>query len=307
MKFSIYQESRIGKRSNNEDRLAYCYSWNALLIVIADGMGGHHYGEIAAKIAIQTLVTAFQREATPSISNPLKFLEEKMLNAHHAIVAFALKHRLSDMPRTTCVACLIQDNTAYWAHAGDSRLYLIRNGKIMLRTRDHSRLQLLLDQGAISASHAATHPDRNKIYCSLGGPSIPEVELSRQISMEAGDIVLLCTDGLWGPLSEDFIINTLKEDDLHQSASWLLGYAEKQAGNNADNLSLIVVRWNDNAVEKVIDTSSYISTIALNSDIPTITRTEILNQDSPSKYGITDDEIEQVIEEIRLSIQKRYK
>ena len=136
MKFTIYQESRTGKRANNEDRLAHCYSRDALLMVIADGMGGHYYGEVAAQIAVQTLAESFQREATPELRDPFMFLQKSLSNAHHAIADFTEAHSLRDSPRTTCVACLIQNNVAYWAHAGDSRLYLIRGGRVATRTRD---------------------------------------------------------------------------------------------------------------------------------------------------------------------------
>ena len=127
MKFTIYQETRIGKRANNEDRLAHCYSRDALLMVVADGMGGHYYGEVAAQIAVQTLTEAFKREFKPRIRDPFMFLQKGMLNAHRGILDFAGKHHLQDSPRTTCVACIVQNNVAYWAHSGDSRLYLLRN------------------------------------------------------------------------------------------------------------------------------------------------------------------------------------
>ena len=86
MRFTIYQESRQGGRANNEDRTSYCYSRDALLMVIADGMGGHHHGEIAAQIAVQTLADSFQREAKPKVADPFRFLQKGMTNAHHAIV-----------------------------------------------------------------------------------------------------------------------------------------------------------------------------------------------------------------------------
>jgi serine/threonine protein phosphatase PrpC len=94
MKFSIYQESRTGKRANNEDRLAYCYSREALLMVVADGMGGHYYGEVAAQIAVQTLTEAFPREFKPRMRDPFMFLQKGMLNAHRAILDYADRHRL---------------------------------------------------------------------------------------------------------------------------------------------------------------------------------------------------------------------
>ncbi len=197
MRFTIYQESRQGGRANNEDRTTYCYSREALLMVVADGMGGHHYGEIASQIAVQTLADSFQRDARPTLADPFRFLQKGMTNAHHAILDYAERHRLSDTPRTTCVACLVQDNIAYWAHAGDSRLFLMRAGKVISQTKDHSRIRMLLDDGLISEAQAARHPDRNKIYSCLGSPTPPEIEFSRKTPLKHGDILLLCTDGLW--------------------------------------------------------------------------------------------------------------
>jgi hypothetical protein len=175
MKFTIYQETRIGKRANNEDRLAHCYSRDALLMVVADGMGGHYYGEVAAQIAVQTLTEAFKREFKPRIRDPFMFLQKGMLNAHRGILDFAGKHHLQDSPRTTCVACIVQNNVAYWAHSGDSRLYLLRNGKVLAQTKDHSRVRLAGRSGVISEAQVLSHPDRNKIYGCLGGQQTPEI------------------------------------------------------------------------------------------------------------------------------------
>jgi len=175
MRFTIYQDSRQGGRNNNEDRTTYCYSRDALLMVVADGMGGHHHGEIAAQIAVQTLASAFQHEARPHLDDPFRFLQRGMTNAHHAILDYTARHRLPDSPRTTCVACIIQDNVAYWAHAGDSRLFLIRAGRVIAQTKDHSRIRLLLEEGLITEAQAERHPDRNKIYSCLGSPSAPEI------------------------------------------------------------------------------------------------------------------------------------
>ncbi len=205
MKFTIYQETRIGKRANNEDRLAHCYSRDALLMVVADGMGGHYYGEVAAQIAVQTLTEAFKREFKPRIRDPFMFLQKGMLNAHRGILDFAGKHHLQDSPRTTCVACIVQNNVAYWAHSGDSRLYLLRSGKVLAQTKDHSRVRLLVDQGVISEDEVLSHPDRNKIYGCLGGQQTPEVTFSHKATLEAGDVLVLCTDGAWSGLPGDIL------------------------------------------------------------------------------------------------------
>ena len=245
MRFSIYQESRQGGRKINEDRTTYSYSRKALLMVIADGMGGHHYGEIAAQIAVQSLAEHFQREARPRLPDPIHFLRCGMRNAHHAIVNYARRQGLGDPPRTTCVACVVQDNIAHWAHAGDSRLYLFRQGRIHRQTRDHSRIRLLLDGGLISEAQAAVHPDRNKIYSCLGGPSLPEISLSAQTPIACGDILLLCTDGLWGVIDGPRMAAALHDTNLLQAIPQLLDQADREGGTHRDNLSVVAARWED--------------------------------------------------------------
>ena len=303
MKFTIYQESRPGKRSNNEDRLAHCYSRDALMMVIADGMGGHYYGEIAAQIAVQTLVESFQREATPEIRDPFMFLQRSMTNAHCAILDFTDAHNLKDSPRTTCVACVIQDNIAYWAHAGDSRLYLMRAGKVLTRTRDHSRVQLLIDQGVINEAQAAVHPDRNKVYSCLGGRQTPEIEFSRKTPLEAGDVLALCTDGLWGVIPGEIQAVALKTENLMKAVPMLLDQADSRGGPSADNLSIVVVRWEDSYVEDGAGASSVVSTQTMSRDTIT-TKLDEFGRNPQYKTELSDEEIERAINEIRSTIQK---
>ncbi|MDE2583838.1 MAG: serine/threonine-protein phosphatase [Betaproteobacteria bacterium] len=300
MKFSIYQESRIGKRKNNEDRLAYCYSRDALMMVVADGMGGHYHGEVASQIAVQYLTGAFQREAQPVIADPFLFLQKGMTNAHHAILEYSQEHRLKESPRTTCVACLIQDNIAYWAHAGDSRLYHAREGKILAQTRDHSRVRLLMDEGLISEAQAATHPDRNKVYSCLGGENAPEIEFSRKTPLEVGDVLVLCTDGFWGPLPGDIMASSLNDANLMQAVPSLMNQAELRSGPHGDNLSVVAVRWEQSYSEEA---SSTVMTQTMPLDAIT-TKLGEFGRDPAFKTDLSDDEIEKAIDEIRSAIQK---
>ncbi|MDR1662644.1 MAG: protein phosphatase 2C domain-containing protein [Azoarcus sp.] len=303
MKFTVYQESRLGKRKNNEDRLAHCYSRDSLLLVIADGMGGHYYGEIAAQIAVQCMTETFQREANPKIGDPFSFINRTMVNAHCAISDFAKTHRLLDSPRTTCVACVIQDNVAYWAHAGDSRLYLIRNGKVQARTRDHSRVQLMIDKGMISPAQAHSHPERNKIYSCLGGLQDPKIELSHKTPLEAGDVIVLCTDGLWGLFSDEMLASVLKSDNLMKVVPELMEKADANGGHSADNFSVVAVRWEDNYIEPGLGESSTIFTQSIPLGEFT-TRLDQFGRNPKYKTELTDDEIERAIDEIRSAIQK---
>ena len=249
MKFSIYQASPKGARRSNQDRVGHSYTRDALLLVIADGMGGHLNGEVAAQITVQYLSESFRRDAVPRLADPAGFLRKGMENAHLAIEDYARTRSLPESPRTTCVACVIQDNVAFWAHAGGSRLYHVREGVIQARTRDHSRVQALIDQGRIREEAAAAHPERNKIWNCLGGTHLPQVEVSRRTSLYAGDTILLCSDGLWGPLSPRIICSALIRHERMTALPVLMAEAELLAGRECGNLSAVAIFWTDNYAE----------------------------------------------------------
>ena len=246
------------------------------------------------------MTDSFQQEAHPNIGDPFRFLQKAMTNAHHAILDYSAKHHLSDSPRTTCVACVIQDSVAYWAHAGDSRLFVLRRGKVFAQTRDHSRVRLLIEEGVISEAQAAVHPERNKIYSCLGGGQTPEIEFSRKTPLEDGDIVLLCSDGLWGVTSGEAMALTLKGANLLQAAPMIMGQAEVKGGPTGDNLSLVAVRWEETYVEP---SASSVSTQTMAMGEVT-TRLDEFGRNPAAKTDLTEHEIERAIEEIRLAIDK---
>lgn len=299
MKFSVFQDTRQGQRRYNQDRIAYCYSREALMMVVADGMGGHLHGEVAAQIAVQYLTEMFQREAKPSLPDPFLFLSRGVTNAHHAIVDYSFDRDLPEAPRTTCVACVVQDGVAYWAHAGDSRLYLLRRGQIFTRTRDHSRVQMMLDEGLLSPEEAMVHPGRNKIFSSLGGHTSPQIDFSRKTPLAAGDVLLLCTDGVWGPLDGERIARSLFGTTLAQSVPRLMDLAEHEGGAHCDNLSLIAMIWEDD------DSPQSVSTQTLALDHFTTQMEGLARSRLPaSASDLSDEEIERAISEINNAIRK---
>lgn len=202
MRFSIYQESKKGGRKVNQDRMGYLYTRDSLLLLVADGMGGHARGEVAAQLTLQTMAAIYQRDAKPMLPDPARYLEESVLAAHRELHRYRAEHSLPEAPRTTVVACVIQQGLAVWAHAGDSRLYLIRGGRIADRTIDHSRVHHLVSSGLIRPEDAKDHPERNRIFNCIGAFVAPTVEVSRPIALRNGDTLLLCSDGLWGTLSD---------------------------------------------------------------------------------------------------------
>jgi serine/threonine protein phosphatase PrpC len=303
MRFTIFQESRKGSRKVNQDRIAYTFSRDTLLLVVADGMGGHAGGEIAAQIAVRLFIERFQQEAKPILKNPLKFLQDTMLRAHAALGSYANQFSMLETPRTTCVACVVQAGHAYWCHVGDSRLYLFRQGGLIGSTKDHSKVQYLVDQGIIGADEVSAHPDRNKIFSCLGGLVDPVIDLSRRTPLRNGDILLLCTDGLWSVLDQREMADWLTSTPILTTAPQMMKEGEKRGGDEGDNLSAIVVRWGP---ETLTDerTTTVTEALGLGEFETQIDRTLTLTDRSGAQRDLTDDEIEHAIEEIQSTIQK---
>jgi serine/threonine protein phosphatase PrpC len=299
MKFTIYQASRQGGRKNNQDRVAYSYSREALLMVVADGMGGHMHGEIAAQIAVQTLTEQFQKLATPRLPDPRAFLAQAVTRAHYAINDYAVEQDLLEIPHTTCVAAVVQDGTAYWAHVGDSRLYLFSDGGLIARTEDHTAVAQLVRDGIISEEEAGHHPERNKVSNCLGGYVIPQVECSASIPLHDADTLLLCTDGIWGMISIPEASALLHAYSLEDAVRNLMDHAEFRGGEHGDNLSLIAMTWG----EARMPSKDSISTLAMPAGGIT-TQLNTLSGAPPSAAAVSDDEIERAIAEIQQAIQK---
>ncbi|MCX7150772.1 MAG: protein phosphatase 2C domain-containing protein [Rhodocyclales bacterium] len=259
MNYTLAQESRIGGRKINQDRVASLATEDAVLMIVADGMGGHLQGEVAAQIAIDTVTGRFRSEAKTRLADAAGFLAATLQQAHETIVRYAAECRIPPhaAPRTTCIACVVQDGQANWAHAGDSRLYLIHRMSEgparVARTRDHSIVQRMIDAGSLNHAEAATHPLRNRVFSCLGGDEAPHIELSSAILLQDGDIIALCTDGAWSPLG-DTLVTELGRAPLTSSVPHLLDAAERAAGPGADNLTLIAMRWEAPSAPSFCDT-----------------------------------------------------
>ncbi len=296
--FEILQESVIGGRKTNQDRVGYAYASDTLLMIVADGMGGHQNGEVAAEIAVRVLIERFNHEVKLGLSNPGHFLRLALEAGHTAIGDFTRRHKLPDYPRTTCVACVVQRNIAYWCHAGDSRLYLLRKGRMYKRTRDHSRVQRMIDAGLIREDQALTHPERNKIYSCLGGDQMPTISLSEGTRVNPGDILLLCSDGFWGMLTSADIESGFTEETLKIALPKLIEKSLALGGGQGDNLSVVAVEW-PGVVEKL----EYIdSAVTMPADF--LTRPIDASGAKEKNDEMSDADIERAISEIQNAIQK---
>lgn len=242
MDYTAGQANRLGNRANNQDRCLLLDHEGTVLLAVADGMGGHARGELAAQAFIDTLSQAFL--GSEGLEDPAVSLRDAFRAAHHAIRCVGAAQQPPIQPLTTGVACLIQGGTALWAHVGDSRAYLIRDGKVALRSRDHTRVADMVEAGLITERQARIHPLRNHVSLCLGGtPQPPPVTLGPLIYLVAGDILLLCSDGLWSAVSESRLINLLEDADTAQAIDRLAAAAEQASYPQSDNVSGVALRW----------------------------------------------------------------
>jgi PPM family protein phosphatase len=298
MKFAVYQVSRKGGRELNEDRMGYCYTRDAGLFALADGMGGHPEGEVASQLALQTLAAMFQREAKPKLDDPLRFLHDAIVAGHHQLLRYATERALMDTPRTTVVACVLQGRNAFWAHCGDSRLYLLRGDKLVTRTRDHSYIEL---QNTLSqVVPMGDHLNRNVLFTCLGSPGKPVIDTVGPLTMMTGDRVLLCSDGLWSSLSDEIITQVLSSMPIAGAVPELVERALRVAGDKSDNVTALAIDWE--AAEDA-DIKPGVSTRSLGDEVFASTIQASLAGDSPADE-LDDAEIERSIREINEAIQR---
>ena len=294
MRFNVFQVSRRGGRETNEDRMGYCYTREAGLFALADGMGGHPEGEVAAQIALQTLAALFQQDARPVLDDPQRFLQETIVIAHQQLLRYAASKGLSDTPRTTVVACILQGNQAWWAHCGDSRLYLVRAGKLIARTRDHSYSELQEALGRVGRGTEAFN--RNVLFTCLGSPGKPMVDCQGPLILEPSDRILLCSDGLWGSVEDHEIVQHMADQAISEAVPDLVEQALRVGGSRSDNVTVLSVEWEghgdpDGDTTQNLGNSGFASTIqgALDADLVA---------------AMDDEEIERSVREINEVIRQ---
>ncbi len=259
MNFSIHQASHIGDRKYNQDRVAYAYNQEALLLVLADGMGGHLHGELAAGLTVETFVETFEQQASIPILEPQVFLANTMRRAHQRIMGLPHEHD-KGFPGTTCVAALIQDGKMYWGHAGDSRLYVLRDHAVLTKTRDHSMVFQWVEWGVITPEEARIHPQRNQITNCLGGvEDMFYMEPGEPVELQAGDVLLLGSDGLWGPFLDEELVQTFDARPIAEALNNLLVRAVEREDGHSDNVTGVAIRWGDQ--EPTHDTAEPVSDI----------------------------------------------
>ncbi len=231
-----------GDRKEQQDRvaiLAHSRRRGIAMAVVADGMGGHTGGALAAEQVIHTAKTNLDHFAAAE-EDPRHLLENSMLEAHTMIKASRFINEKD--PHSTAVMLLLQPGRMTWGHCGDSRLYHFRGKQLLTRTIDHSYVEHLLATGKITPAQAEKHPNRNVLLASLGGQDAPKLALEETTDLQGGDAFVLCSDGLWAYFNDQELATLVADNSARQACEILIDQARIRANGTGDNISLAIVK-----------------------------------------------------------------
>ena len=208
--------------------------------LVADGMGGKSGGRTAADQVVMTARQVFDR-FNPLRDDPLALLTSLIVESHLMIKLTAIT--AEEEPHSTVAAYLVMpDRKAYTVHAGDSRIYHFRGAELVRRTKDHSYVQRLIDEGRLTEEKANTHPQSNLLTGCLGTQQDPPVELNTIDVLDVGDSLMACSDGLWHYLTAREMGAIIHALSPREAGEMLIGKARQRARGSGDNLSLVLVR-----------------------------------------------------------------
>lgn len=245
MQIEYAKVSALGDRKDNQDRAAVVVAEDAAMMLVFDGMGGHSDGARAAETGLKVVQDLFMAAKLP-LFDPQGFLYMALSRAHDEVVDLGQDLAVDFRPRATCAICLVQEGGAFWAHIGDSRIYQVRGGAVLMRSRDHSHVEVLIQEGAISEEEAQDHPMRNFVECCIGGDApVPDMSITNRIKLVPGDVLLACSDGLWSGLSDDDMaeIATPGENNLVENLKTLSVKALSVNSPYSDNTTGTALRW----------------------------------------------------------------
>jgi protein phosphatase len=233
------------QRANNEDSYLYWepvadadFRRKGRLAIIADGMGGYEGGQEASRLAVETVRHVYDAGFS---GDPQETLLQALTTAHETIQRYGEEHPQFQGMGTTCTALSIVGNELFFAHVGDSRLYLLRGTSVSRLTRDHSYVGRLVESGIVRSEDAETHPQRHILTAALGSgrdvlPDIPPLP----IALQEGDTLVLCTDGLWSLVPESELGQVAQSNPPQQACSELVNLALERGG--PDNITVLVLR-----------------------------------------------------------------
>jgi serine/threonine protein phosphatase PrpC len=250
----VIRVSQKGDRKINQDRCEIFEHDNIKVLVLADGMGGHPKGEVAAQILVDTAYHLLNQATTDNF-HAERYINDVLLSAHRNILKYGLKKKPAIYPRTTAVIVVIQNNLMQWSHLGDSRTYLFRHGRAHMRTLDHTRAEALRLSGELEDADSQSQlSGRSGVSRCLGGmKKIRDIQVTPAFRLQNDDILLLCSDGIWSQLKQSELESFILQEklSLQSRVTNLVDAAVKAGHPGSDNATAMALCWHENEPDTV--------------------------------------------------------
>ncbi len=238
MNFDVYCYSDKGGRDRNEDSMTYLTNENNGIFVVADGLGGHKYGDLASKVVCDSLVDNWNGKFDTNLQD---WLEKRIECSNKAVIA--MQKEKGDILKSTVVALAVDNGRAVWANSGDSRLYYISDKALKMVTNDHSVAFKKYKAGEITREQIMTDEDQSCLLRAIGGIDRYQPEIyNSDIMLKSGDAFMLCSDGIWEYVYDrEVAADYLKSKSATQWAKRLIHRVESRAKSDNDNLTIMTI------------------------------------------------------------------
>lgn len=244
LNYDVAAISHIGGRSINQDDYLCIALDNHLMLIVADGLGGHQSGELAAKGLCEGLhkISAEYDVRLSKNEDYNTVLSQWVQHASKYMDAYIARQTSQTNAHTTLSLALLNTECIYTAYLGDSRIYKLSANEVIYQSRDDSMLQLLVEQGKITGNETLTHPMQNQLLQSVSYGVKPKAHTQKLNSLKKNEGILICSDGFWGNLTKEDFLQLVDSPNIKKSLEDLVLLAEKNGGKNCDNITAIFAR-----------------------------------------------------------------
>ena len=242
MQLELFQLTNEGDREANQDYMVHIIENDYALFVVADGLGGHQAGEQASKFFCQGMLNCAKKYSQQMVEDPIEVLSSWVHDAINEMKVLFADDFLADQAHTTCAILYLNEQQTLTAHCGDSRVYRINPKEVLWRTRDHSVPEDLLNVGLISEEELAHHPEQNRLTRSINVNRFYPIDIKLFSAIEENEVFVLCSDGFWGNVKQDELLQLAAPDSSIDQLSRLAMLSVYRANGNSDNVTVMSVR-----------------------------------------------------------------